>query len=265
MIQEHVEVRTRLLANYAQPAHFLQNCYVPRKAPSGGSFVYIKMHKAASTTVLATLATHIHRERALDAPELNFRAMHKGPSEAFHIGRRFGIDKMLAKFESQHVFCFTLIRDPYARVVSAWANKISHGGRTFRALRQAIGRKSRRHMPLREFLAVLAEDPRARDADRHWRPQWKEGAFDTLSYDFIGDAGRLHESMAIVTERTFGEPAPRIADTRESLGHATGSSRLLTTLTDQDRAHIETAYGDDIKLFARVAEALDHRTEKASA
>lgn len=250
-------MKRKLFANYTRRSEFFHNLYVPKEPPSGGEFIYIKMHKAASSTVIATLLAHMHQEQGREVPAIDHGVLHGARDTYFRAPQSVGAVGALQRFADPNIFCFTLIRDPYRRAVSAWADKIAIRGPHARRYRKTVDGRWPDRPTLAQFLDAIAQDEAVLNSDHHWRPQVQEGAFNTLKYDFVGDVGRLKPSLSVITERLFGTAKPTIIDTRSQLGHQTSSRELLADLTAADRKNIERAYGDDIALFEKVTAKLD--------
>ncbi|MEL7115486.1 MAG: sulfotransferase family 2 domain-containing protein [Pseudomonadota bacterium] len=249
----------RVRANFAKERQFVQNCYLPRRAPKGGMFLYVKIHKAASTTILASLAAHLFRAAGKDLPDLAQEDVHKLPIKVFQRARYVGFDGLVDQFTDPSVFSFTLVRAPLRRIASAWADKIAAGDKQRSKLNRYLKRPDDTPLDFPDFVDVITSDSAALNLDRHWRPQWNEGAFDALQYDFIGDVGQLHQSLAVVTERLFGATTPHIVDTRESMGHRTSRDAVLAALPARGRKKLEAAFADDLALYERVRRDLDAR------
>ena len=107
------------------------------------------------------------------------------------VPRSFG--QIKAVFASGRYFCFSVVRNPYTRLFSAWSDKILKGRND--AVRHSLG-DSRVYagvpLSLREaqeslesFLVYLHETPGMLHANRHWMPQFFLLRPDLLSYSLI--------------------------------------------------------------------------------
>jgi Sulfotransferase family len=141
-------------------------------------------------------------------------------------------------------FVFTFVRNPFARMLSAYLNKIvlhrdpSVWGRF--AARHGLGEEA---LPFGEFLELVARTPPAQ-MDMHWRPQSHTVAPHAVAYDFVGSMERFEEDLGQVLTRIFGRDLP----VHEHAPHRTGS-------TDQLADH----YGaEEIDLVRRIC-AVDFR------
>jgi len=246
-----------ILKNYLHQKHFLQLVNVPTTPPAGGPFLYMKNHKAACTTVLATLLAHLLAEKGEGRAGIDMETIHTPPKNLLLTGARgLSVQRVMKDLSDPGVFRFTVVRDPVARTVSAFADKIVRQDKQKRKLMRHLGRPDDGDITLSEFLDIMARDPSARDIDRHWRNQCKEISFGLIDYDFIGDMADLNSALHILVRRCFAVDAPQIEDTRKSLGHASKSGDLIAALTRTDRKNIEVAFGDDLEMYACVQKNL---------
>lgn len=248
-----------ILNNYHSRRHLLQTMHVPARPYGGPDFLYMKNHKAACTNMLTLLLTHLHRvlgERR--GPEISMKGVHNLPARYLRAGAR-GLDWPLAQaaLTAPGWFRFTLVREPLSRTVSAWADKLQPGAnpRHRRDLMVHLGRNPEDTLGLSEFLDILAQDEGARDLDRHWRPQHKEISYGLIRYDLIGRVENMESARRAVTTALFGPAAAavEVVDTRDHLGHRSGSDALVETLSARDRRNAERAFARDYEMYAAVA------------
>ena len=240
-----------ILENYHHKRHFLQTLSLPSFDPPAMSFLYVKNHKCACTTILATLLTHLQAEAGTRF-ELDLDAAHAPPRELLRTGPRgLTMEMAMGAITDASLFRFTIVREPTARTVSAYADKILSAQKQKTKLMQYLGRPPKSEIPLSEFLDILAQDEGARDLDRHWRPQRKEISFDYIPFDFIGDTADVADAMRRITETIFGTPRAMV-DTRKSFAHESPSRELVRDLSGIDRKNIETAYAADFDMYEKV-------------
>lgn len=241
-----------MLKNYHSERHMLQTCHV---GAFGTPFVYMKNHKAACTTILASVMGAMKRQRG-DADGLDMATVHTPPSNLLRAGpRAISSDQLDALLNDPKVFKFTIVRDPVARTVSAWADKIAKKDVQHKSLMKHLGRDKSEDLSLSAFLDIIAQNPQALDFDRHWRPQRKEISYDQISYDFIGDMAELGVSLSKIMTQLFGPTGHQIDDTRKSMGHKTSSRDLLADLTAQDRRNLMVALEGDFAMYDAVQKA----------
>ena len=103
-------------------------------------------------------------------------------------------DRQVAELPSY--FKFTIVRNPYARVLSAYLNKIVGGKKL-----AYLGRKPGEHAPpsFAEFLAYLERGGLHENA--HWTPQASLMLLPREQLDFVGRVERLSEDLHFVVTR----------------------------------------------------------------
>ncbi len=248
---------SQILSNYHHERHFLQIVHVARAGTARVPFIYMKNHKAACTTILATLIRYQQAHLGQPVTTVAESVIHKPPARLMQNGRRsLDTGRALAFLNDPQYFRFTVIRDPIARTVSAYADKMVKGGKQKAALMRHLGRPAEADITLSEFLDIIAQDSGARDVDRHWRSQRKEISYDTVTYDFIGDMRDLDGAMSKVIGMCFDDGEMLVQDTRKTLGHKSDSRSRLEGLSAEDRRNLETALEDDLAMYEEVRAAL---------
>lgn len=246
-----------LIANYLHELHFLQTVHVAAFAAGGKAFVYMKNHKAACTSVLATLMSHQLRFLGETEDGRDESRLHKPPRTLMLNGKRsLTPETARAALRDTAKFRFTVVRDPVDRTLAAYADKIASGQRQKTALMRHLGRDPDSDLTLPAFLDILAQDPRARDLDRHWRSQRKEISYDQIAYDHIGDAADLEAAMQVVTRACFGTSVTRLRDIRAWLDPRADITGLRADLTAKDRKNLEHAFAEDFDMITRVRKKL---------
>lgn len=242
-----------LLRNYLIERHFLQAAHVSTAAVGGRDFVYMKNHKAACTTILATLMAH-QLARLGQPDEARARASaHMPPRWLIRNGKRaLTVPAARKALQDPARFKFTVVRDPVARTLSAYADKIAGNQGPKRALMKHLGRPADSDLSLGAFLDILAQDPVARNIDRHWRSQRRETCYDQIAYDFVGDTATLDTAFQVILQACFGTPDGKVQDTRTLMGHSSNSAALRAELTATDRKNLERAFAEDFDMYEQV-------------
>ncbi|RPE67166.1 sulfotransferase family protein [Pacificibacter maritimus] len=242
-----------LVGNYLHRKHFLQTVNLPTVAPSGRSFLYMKNHKCACTTVIATLMSLLAKEQGI-TEEISMDTVHAPPKTVLLTGPRgLGDQKVMAAIKDPDVFKFSIIRDPITRTVSAYADKIAANDKQKGKLMRYLGKPADSNITLKQFIALLASDEGARDVDRHWRPQHQEISYGLIPFDYIGTVENIKPAMDHIVGTIFGADAVgQTVDTRRSMGHKTSSKELIETLTDRDFKNLEKAFGPDFEMYETV-------------
>lgn len=249
-----------LVANYPHRKHFLQTVNLPAVAPTGQSFLYMKNHKCACTTVIATLMSLLAKQQGIEET-ISMASVHAPPKSVLLTGPRSLTDaSVLDAVNDPNVFKFTVVRDPVTRTVSAYADKIASGDKQKAKLMNYLGRPADSNITLKQFIALLASDEGAREVDRHWRSQRQEISYDQIPFDYIGTVETIKPAMDHIVGTIFGPDAiGQVVDTRSSMGHKTSSKALIETLTDRDMKNLHKAFGPDFEMYeavqAKLAEA----------
>ena len=245
-------------ANYWHRKHFFQTVNLPAFEPPKKRFLYMKTHKAACTTVLATLMQQMAALNDTET-EISMASVHNPPNTLLVTGARgLNPEAVTKAVQDKSRFKFTVVRDPLSRTVSAWADKIHGDQKQKRKLMKHIGKPEDGSITLKQFLELIAKDEVALDLDRHWRPQRKEISYDQIDFDYIGTVATINDDMKFVSNEIFGEAAKtKVTDTRKSLGHKTSSRELIETLTARDMRHLERALGPDLEMYEEVQKKLE--------
>ncbi|MEM1388854.1 MAG: sulfotransferase family 2 domain-containing protein [Pseudomonadota bacterium] len=243
-----------IATNFAQTRLFKHNCYVSRELRWGRRLFFVKVHKCASTSIIATCAAEIYRRRGMPVPDRFPAEVHRQKGEAFAFEDLAGrnLAWMTEQFHHPNTFKFSFVREPIGRVVSAWADKVRRPSATGRRLRAHLGLESHDELSLGEFVERLTTDTTVLDFDHHWRPQVREGAFDILKYDFVGDTTHLQACMDHVFQTVFGRDTAPIVNTRKLIGHRTDSHAHAAALSREHRAALERTFQEDVAFYRQV-------------
>lgn len=249
-----MSLRDDILANYQHKRHFLQTVNIP---VLGKPFLYMKNHKSACTTVLATLMAQLLELQGEGTESIDMDSVHTPPKSLLLTGPRgLKVWQVMEALRDPEVFRFTIVREPTARTVSSFADKIVKGDKQKAKLMRYLGRPDDSDITLSEFLDILAQDEGAQDVDRHWRPQRKEISWDYIDYDFVGDMADLNGALAHIVRTLFDAERPEVQDTRKTLGHKSHSRELLEGMTAEDKRNIERAFGPDLEMYDTIRKRL---------
>ncbi|MEM5475543.1 sulfotransferase family 2 domain-containing protein [Pacificibacter sp. AS14] len=246
-----------LVANYPHRRHFLQTVNLPTVAPNGQSFLYMKNHKCACTTVIATLMSLLAKQQGIEE-EISMDSVHAPPKSVLLTGPRgLSNESVMAAIADPKVFKFSIVRDPVTRTVSAYADKIASGDKQKAKLMKYLGRPADSNITLKQFIALLASDEGARNLDRHWRSQRQEISYDHIPFDYIGTVEDIKPAMGHIVSKIFGDEAvAQVVDTRTSMGHKTSSKAMIATLIDRDMRNLRKAFGPDFEMYEAVQSKL---------
>ena len=158
-------------------------------------FFYNRVPKAANTTIVHTLRQHSTYQRPFAQkgnPKDHFlRPMYMSTAD---------VDRMV-----NDAFKFTVVRDPYSRVLSAFQSKILGGRPQAELFRAWAG--SDDTPSFAQFCRYLADGNQY--ADMHWAPQADMLLLPIEMFDFVGKVETLDADLAHITARIFGEEASK--------------------------------------------------------
>lgn len=154
-------------------------------------------------------------------------------------------------FDSGKFYCFTLVRNPYTRLFSAWTDKVLRGKHLYTRqlladkkfyVRPATGIEGVRN-GFEAFVAWLYNDSDMLQADRHWMPQFFLLRPDLLHYNFIGkieEAELLEKALeGVLKERHAGPLQDKHPRNRMSLPYH------QDFVTERAQKMIQKMYADD--------------------
>jgi hypothetical protein len=137
----------------------------------------------------------------------------------------------------QNATFFTVVRDPHARLLSAYLSKRDHPQESlFRWCGRHIG-----GMPdtFPEFIRRIVTVPE-HERERHIRPQWINVLWPYVRFDFVGRIEEIGEVKAFFAQHQFHLP----------ISNRTGAATKIDEYYDSEtRELVALAYADDFKLW----------------
>ena len=182
-----------------------------------------RVPKAANSTVVTNLT---RLKLGHDVPSEEAKKISVRP------GHLSGAD--MARFDE--IFKFTVVRNPYSRVLSAYLNKVVR-------FPERCGEIS-----FAEFLQRLAAEPEFLYSNAHWVPQADLMLIPAKEFDFIGKVESLDRDLAEIKRRI----RPDIKDEITTAGPpATGASKKLREYYSDDSliALVADIYRQDFTTF----------------
>lgn len=212
------------------------------------SFIYFRIPKAANSTVAATLHPSPAREVSSDIAKRSFsRASSLTYREVRELAERF--------------FLFTVVRDPYSRLASAYLDKVKKD----KARRQIVARykcADPQRITFLEFCRFLAEG--GINVNPHWYRQSDLIPCGVDKLHYVGRVESLAHDMRQIASR-IGEGTGPI---RNIVWHGTGASSKLRELYCSETFEIvQHLYAVDFAAFgypiepAWASEWVDHSPE----
>jgi hypothetical protein len=145
-------------------------------------------------------------------------------------------------------FKFVVVRNPYAKLASAYRDKLVLKPRTVWS--DQIRRSAKAHrialspqISFAEFVAVVCRQT-IREMDIHWRPQYYQGHFDRIKFDFIGRMERMPGDLVCILER-IGAPQSMIARASERHNESGAGIELWQCVPEEVRERFVEAFAVD--------------------
>ncbi len=204
----------------------------------GGSYLYQPITKCACTAIKGLLL----EVEGLPIPE-NEGERHEKRFNKFPGMLRLTPEERNAVYSGQtDTFKFVFVRDPYSRALSVYADKI-HRKQDFWI--QQLRDWSKAHefelgdeISFSDFLQIISLQD-FQEMDVHWRPQYREGRFGYITFDFVGHFEMLASDLTYALER-IGAPESIIAKATER-----------HNVTDASMSEWDAVRGEVRAMFAR--------------
>ena len=207
------------------------------------NYIYVQNWKCGSSTVRSTLWAAEHA-LGLAAPADH---PHQPSSNL-----PFAVDPRRWEHVDRQ-FVFTIVRNPYVRVLSAYLDKIQrHQDRNVWGRFSAEHRLGDDRIAFVEFLRIVARTPDDR-MDPHWRPQSVNLAPAVVPYNFIGSLENFEADLRHILRRIFPDHEMPIKDFKphhtgaaDQLSHYYGQEELRLTQSIYARDFAELGYDLDV-------------------
>jgi hypothetical protein len=205
-------------------------------------FCYVRIPKSANTAVTSTLFFHEHGE---------------APTEQFQGKRAFKRPSTFVRLTEsalEDLFCFSFVRNPYHRILSAYLSKLvaKADKSPYRDIGAAITRRFGGEPTFGAFCAYLAAG--GLYGNPHWYPQSKFiEAVGAERMDFIGKVENMAEGIAHVSRALFGVADRATYDNDAKTG---ASSRLGEHYDERSRQIVAGLYREDFERFGYDAATL---------
>jgi hypothetical protein len=167
----------------------------------GGSYLYQPICKNACTTIKTILL----EVEGLPVDD-NWWQRHQKEYNGFPGTDHLPLEKQLDVFEGRtDTFKFVFVRNPYARLASAFIDKIRknvapHIVKKIRASAARVGVALSEPITFSQFVNVVCRQSLA-EMDQHCSPQFHAGRFRFIDFDFIGRMESLDSDLTYVLER----------------------------------------------------------------
>jgi hypothetical protein len=211
----------------------------------GLDLVYVQNNKAACTTIKRSLLESLMPPEEITGKSLNTRR--EGPFAPHLLDcDRATIADILARP------IFTVVRNPYVRILSAYLDKLKPGSRVRKWFLNRFSINDLERISFLDFLTCIAsQHPRRIDA--HFAPQYVVTMAHHVDYDFVGSVEQMDDVAAYLRKNQL----PFVTN-RE---HATKAASLLEEhYCERTEALVTEIYAEDFCMFGYTP-GLDHALE----
>ena len=199
-------------------------------------YIYARIYKSANSTIISTLynAENNLRVTSLDDIQIIKDNYFTKPSELSKNDL-----KMLDSY-----FKFTIVRNPYRRILSSYLDKIKdRDGSKRKIVTKFLNKNPDDEITFNDFLDFLENGGLRKNG--HWTPQTDFLVFPIDQYDYIGKLERLQQDLMQILSIIYKKNCPIISVNE----HKTDSKSKTKELTPSDKLRIYNLYMDDFKNF----------------
>jgi hypothetical protein len=213
-----------------------------------GAYLYQPIAKCACTTIKTLLL----QLEGLPV-DSNVWRRHQKEFNGFRGTNHLTIQEQLDVFEGRtETFKFVFVRNPYARLASAYEDKIRLNPTPYllRKIRRSAASQGivvSDPITFEQFVAVISRQS-LEEMDHHFRPQYYEGVFGIVKYDFIGRMETMPEDLIYVFDR-IGAPDGLIARVDERYNMAGSSLKIWETVSPAVQRLYLATFGIDFDLL----------------
>jgi hypothetical protein len=213
-----------------------------------GAYLYQPIPKNACTTVKTLLLQ-------LEGLIIHENEWHRHQKEynGFPGADHLTLEQQLDIFEGRtDTFKFVIVRNPYARLASAYCDKILvHPSQYIvEELRKSAteqGVKLSNPITFVQFVGVISRQ-RLAEMNQHWLPQYCAGRFATIQFDFIGRIESMSNDLSFILER-IGAPESIFSRVNERKNAAKSSVELWADVPSDVRQQFLAAYDIDFEVL----------------
>ncbi|WP_168161522.1 sulfotransferase family protein [Ectothiorhodospira sp. BSL-9] len=198
-------------------------------------YCYFRLPKCANSTVVNTLATY-DPDITLLAPDPKARAAKRA------FGRLLSAEATSLDSLQERYFLFTFVRDPYARLLSAYLDKVlTKDPAQFHA-----GGADEGSVSFEQFVTYLEQG--GLYDNLHWAPQCSVLPVRPHRLDYCGYVEDLDQGLEYVVNRIFGEGAFHGARNREA-GRRRAGGLIEKYYTSSLKGRVYELYRQDFVEF----------------
>lgn len=199
-------------------------------------FAYFRLPKCANSTVVMTLYTAMAQK---SGQALSLASGYEGSKLAKRQAKKELWGYALGGYAGRRPFSFTFVRDPAARVLSCYLDKIATPQEVYRK-ELATGMAP---MSFPEFLRRLDDGHLL--ANAHWAPQ--TALLPSAPLDYVGRVETLQADLRFLAGRLFG--IEDMAMVTKEAGRSNSAALLAQYCGPGERRLIERLYARDYDAF----------------
>lgn len=204
--------------------------------------IYGRVPKVANSSVKAALSRLLNQP-----PEESYRTTADSLWRRGTHGETAMVNAMEAMQRRSSHFCFSFVRNPFDRLVSAYNNKLIEND-TLSTAMQRMGLE--RHMPFRRFLEAVVATADA-DLDVHLLPQSSILCVDGVPVPgFIGQMEAMADHWQLLRRRMRQAGLPVLGKLPTKNMRRAGESDLTDYFSDENLISLaRERYREDVELF----------------
>jgi dermatan 4-sulfotransferase 1 len=161
--------------------------------PPSGRYCYFRIPKCANSTVVRTLSWY---DPDLSLDETDFT----GGTAKDEFRPLSDVPCLTVRGFTCRRFCFTFVRNPYTRLLSAYLDKMQND--RFQWVADRLGKKNVRECSFSEFVSFLENE--GLFGNVHWIPQTSLLPVPVDSLALVGSVEALNDGLSSVVNTLFG-------------------------------------------------------------
>lgn len=232
---------TAKVASIKPKADFLNHTYISLR----NAYVYFAVGKAANSTV----KHHLYELEYAGTP-FKTKSVHDRQSAPLLSPFQLPDDMLEEVFNSPKFFRFSVVRNPYARILSCYLDRIVPANSApYRQLVIAMGRSAGEAVSFEEFVRTICQQ-KPFEQNNHWRLQVSEICMAATKCDFIGKQETFAQDMAQIWRKVAGgRPMPDFAKENLAPSITSAEKRLDEYYTPELVDLVRKAYREDFETF----------------
>lgn len=208
-------------------------------------YCYFRIPKCANSTVMRTLAQYDGDLAGLTDPDGPVEAIKRYSGTLFR-ARAWSTASLVRRYR-----CFTVVRNPFSRLLSAYLDKIAAAEPgQYGYVAMTVGRRDITEVTFDDFVRFL--EGGGLHANAHWAPQCRMLPVSPSSLAFVGHQEELERDLARLVEVLGLGPFQGLWSRKDRRRHAAG--QLETFYTDELVARVHSLYALDFDTFGYTRE-----------